>query len=295
MTPAEAERTVRERFPFELPHPEVTAGSYKTMVDTVRRYLPPGSTILDFGCGPCDKLAILQLMGYQCSGYDDLEDAWHREPGNRERIFKFTEQCGINFQLATGDALPFRQGSFDMVMLHDVLEHLHDSPCTLLNDLLELVKPNGLLFITVPNAVNIKKRLNVMLGKTNLPAFEAFYWYPGKWRGHVREYVRNDLVLLAEYLGLDVVELRSKDHMLVRLPFGLRPLYLLLTKVFSGWKDSWMLVARKPMDWRPRTTLSSQELARIPGVTAHRKDSDEVAKPARSEVAVGASQQNGKV
>jgi hypothetical protein len=34
--------------------------------------------------------------------------------------------------------LPFDKCSFDMIMLHDVLEHLHDSPRDLLNDLFEL-------------------------------------------------------------------------------------------------------------------------------------------------------------
>ena len=58
-----------------------------------------------------------------------------------------------------------------MVMSHDVLEHLHHSPRDLLNDLCELIKPNALLFITVPNAVNIRKRIDVLRGKTNLPDY----------------------------------------------------------------------------------------------------------------------------
>ena len=31
----------------------------------------------------------------------------------------------------------FKRSSFDMVMLHDVIEHLHDSPRTLLDDLVD--------------------------------------------------------------------------------------------------------------------------------------------------------------
>ena len=70
-----------------------------------------------------------------------------------------------------------------MVMLNHVVEHLHDFPRDLLNDLLTLVKPSGLLFITVPNAGNVRKRLDLLRGKTNLPPYEGYYWYPGRWRG----------------------------------------------------------------------------------------------------------------
>jgi hypothetical protein len=129
--------------------------------------------------------------------------------------------------------------------------------------LLELAKPEGLLFITVPNAVNIRKRLNVLFGETNFPGFEGYYWYPGVWRGHVREYVRNDLKKLSEYLDLEVLELRACDQMLQKVPASLRPVYLFATKLFDGWKDSWLLVARKKAGWSPRRTLPNNELAKI--------------------------------
>jgi len=105
-----------------------------------------------------------------------------------------------------------------MVMCHDVLEHLHDSPRELLNDLAELIKPTGLLFITVPNAVNIRKRISVLVGNTNHPRFDTYYWYPGPWRGHVREYVRKDLELLCQYLGFTIEQLNGCHHMLHVLP-----------------------------------------------------------------------------
>jgi len=122
-----------------------------------------------------------------------------------------------------------------------------------------------LLFVTVPNAVNIRKRIDVLFGNTNLPRFESYYWYPGSWRGHVREYVRNDLVKLSEYLNLEVLELRSCDHMLEKLPSSIRPAYLLVTSIFRGWKDAWLLVARKRQGWSIKKTLPQNELDRILG------------------------------
>ena len=150
----------------------------------------------------------------------------------------------------------FEKESFDMVMSNDVLEHLHDSPRELVNDLVELIRPNGLLLITVPNAGNIRKRFQLLLGGTNMPNYEEFYWYQGSWRGHIREYVRSDLVQLAVFLGLEIIELKGCDHMLGVLPKLLRAPYLMLTKLLPNWKDSWMLVARKPLDWKPKRVNS---------------------------------------
>ena len=188
--------------------------SYSNISNTIKKYLDCGSKILDFGSGPCDKTAVIQSLGYKCSAFDDLQDDWHLEDNNKEKIINFVKDFNIDFRLASNGYLPFEKESFDMVMLHDVLEHLHDSPRELLNDLAELIKPNGLLFITVPNDINIRKRLAVLMGKTNLPNFATYYWYPGPWRGHVREYVKNDLKMLCEFLGFKINELHSCHHML---------------------------------------------------------------------------------
>lgn len=266
MTPKEAIELVSGKFPFEgYMTRDGKKGEYLNIANTVLRHLSPRSKILDFGCGPCDKTAILQTMGFECSGYDDLQDIWHVMPGNRERILSFTKETGIDLRLADGGQLPFEKGVFDMIMSHDVLEHLHNSPRDLVNDLLELATPAGLLFLTIPNAVNVRKRIAVLFGKTNLPRFESYYWYPGSWRGHVREYVRDDLVKLAEYLNLDILELRACDHMLQRLPVSIRSTYLLVTSVFQDWKDAWLLVARKRPGWMPIKNSSNEELARFLG------------------------------
>ena len=252
---------VEKIFPFARYMQEKTV-TYKNIAETVVRHLEKGGIILDFGSGPCDKTAVLQLLGYSCFACDDLMDNWHKIGENRERIIFFSKKCGICFERTQGGLPSFSKGTFDMIMLHDVLEHLHDSPRDLLNDLLEFLKPGGLVFVTVPNAANIRKRIHLLCGETNLPDFDTFFWSPGPWRGHVREYVRSDLILLSRYLDLQVLELRSCDHMLEKLSAGIiRSIYLVATHFFRGWKDSWLLVARKPEHWIPRKILPRDESA----------------------------------
>ena len=216
---------------------------------TVCRYLARGSRILDFGSGACHKSAVLQSLGYCVSATDDLGDA---RPGEADLIVSFACQQGVDFTRATrGGHLPtlshYAQSSFDMVMLHHVLEHWPHSPRVLCESLLSLCKPGGLLFVTVPNAGNIRKRIALLAGKTNLPPYHDFYWSEVPWRGHVREYVRGDLVLLSKYLNLEVLELNGIDDLIAvqrRHPAVVLP-YRLASNVFRGWKDTWKLVARK--------------------------------------------------
>jgi SAM-dependent methyltransferase len=257
-------------FPGYIPEPVLGRSGHLDLADTVLKYLPTNASILDFGSGPCDKTAVLQRLGYRCSAWDDLQDDWHKLPGNTEKIVDFSRQSGVDLHIARGGAWPFQPDSFDMVVVHHVLEHLHSSPRELLNDLLGLCKPGGFLLAAVPNAVNLRKRLHVLFGRTNYPQYPLYYWYPGPWRGHIREYVRDDLRLLAEFLGLETKELRGADHMLYRLPgLGARP-YLWMTDVFDGLKDSWTLVAKKPIDWQPKTLSRSEIDVILGGVTSFR-------------------------
>ncbi len=253
MTFEQAYRRSRDAFPFPDYMPPVAAAfGYRTIAETVLDLVPTGSRVLDFGCGPCDKTAVLQDLGYRCSGYDDLMDAWHREGDNIEKIIAFAARTGIDLRIAEHDApLPFHPGEFDLVMAHDILEHLHNSPRQFLLPLVDLLVPGGLLYLSVPNAANLRKRILVATGRSNHAPFNDYYWYPGDWRGHVREYVKADLHQLADNLGLEIVQVAGCDHMLEVLPGGRlgQRIWKTATSRVDSLKDSVMLIARKPANW----------------------------------------------
>ncbi|WP_253662705.1 class I SAM-dependent methyltransferase [Williamsia maris] len=229
--------------------------------------LAPPARLLDFGAGPADRTAVLAELGYRCTAMDDLGDEWHSRGRAREKILAFADEVGVDYVVLDSHTVP-ATGEFDMVMLHDVLEHLHDSPRDLLSELVSRLAPDGLLYVTVPNHVNLRKRLAVLRGKTSHPMFEMYYWYPGSWRGHVREYTHGDLVALAGALGLDVVEIRGVHHMLQNVPPRMRPAYRAISSLFPGVRDSWSMLARKPRGWQARTELSDDELRSVTGLTS---------------------------
>ena len=245
-------KELNEIFPFEKYIKEFSAGDpYKTVFSIATQYLPNKSDVLDFGSGPCDKTAIVALLGHNCVAYDDMQDQWHKESDNGSKILDFSKKIGIKYINTLESEISSQDNSFDMIMLNDVIEHLHESPKDILLSLIGLLKDDGIVFITVPNAGNIKKRLSLLSGGTNLPRFEAYYWYPGLWRGHIREYVYSDLIQLSHFLDLEIELIKGCDHMLENVPSWLIPLYKFVTRFFPKWKDSWVLVARKKPNWSP--------------------------------------------
>ena len=243
---------IKEAFPFENYIKENSAGDpYKTVFSVTTKYLSKKSNVLDFGSGPCDKTAIVALLGHNCIAYDDLQDKWHKNSDNRRKILEFSKKFGIQYINTLENDVSSQNVAFDMIMLNDIIEHLHESPKDILLSLLSLLKDDGILFITVPNAGNIKKRINLLIGRSNLPSYESYYWYPGLWRGHIREYVHNDIIQMASFLDLEVELIEGCDHMLENVQPWLLPFYKFITRLFPKWKDSWVLVARKKPNWSP--------------------------------------------
>ena len=252
---------LKKNFPFKG-YPNDATAPYYTVGNTVSKFLKPGSTLLDFGSGPCDKTSIASQLGISATACDDLQDDWYKRDDNTQKILDFAKSMKIEFEFDLSKAL---NSQYDMVMMNDVLEHIHHSPRDLLNDLVSSIKTDGYLFITVPNITNLRKRLDVLRGRTNLPAYELFYWYPGPWRGPTREYTRYDLEKLVEYRGLKTVELTTVHHMLNNLSPKLTAPYKLITKVFPDLADTWLLVAEKPSGWVPKKEISESEFAAIYG------------------------------
>lgn len=260
MTIEEAIKFVKEEYPF----PEIySTARYTNIVTHAAKALSPGDKILDLGAGPCEIPSILSMLGYRCTAYDDFQDEWLTRNDGQKKVFDFAKKMNVEVVVAETKKMPFAKESFDMFMMHDVLEHLHDSPRDLLNDALESVKPEGFFYITVPSLVNIRKRLSVLLGSTNLPDYQTYYWYPGSWRGPVREYTRGDLERMCDYLNLNIIELNGCHHMLERVPNSILPLYKLFTQFFPDLRDSWLLLAQKPKGWQPKRSISEKEFANI--------------------------------
>lgn len=95
----------------------------------------------------------------------------------------------------------FEPETIDAIVSFHCFEHLHHSPQALLKSALGVMKPNGVLLLETPNAINLLKRVKVVAGYTNYGSY-ADYWNAHTFGGHVREYSVGDFHQMASLLGL---------------------------------------------------------------------------------------------
>jgi SAM-dependent methyltransferase len=200
-----------------------------------------------------EKTAVLRRLGFDTFAVDDLSDPWHRRGDNVGAIIRFAKQAGVEFHLQQdGDySIPFPAESFDVVTIFDVMEHLHGSPRDILNAAGSQLRTGGILCVTVPNAVNLRKRIDVLRGSTNYPPVDQFF-HASVWRGHVREFTLRELQYVCEAAGFSVLRSSTFEGNAYDKLRGL-PLRLFLAagRLVPTWRSGLCVVARKPPGWQP--------------------------------------------
>jgi len=103
------------------------------------QYLEPGLSLLDVGCGPgtitvefADRLGVGRVVGLDASA---------------EVIGRATAEFSrdnLNFTPGDAYALPFEDGSFDIVHAHQTLQHVAD-PVAMLREMRRVATPGGIV------------------------------------------------------------------------------------------------------------------------------------------------------
>ncbi len=104
-----------------------------------------GATVIDVGCGEGGGLcAMLDAGAKSCCGFDI-------EVGRVEaaKLLKGEREMFLSIGDLYGEKLPYTENQYDIVVLHDVFEHL-DNKDTLIKKLAAYAKPNGRIMITFP-------------------------------------------------------------------------------------------------------------------------------------------------
>ena len=184
--------------------------------------LPAGGRVLDIGAGAGVMAAALQAQGASVTAVDSWlpytehaaaqgEQFMHRM-GTRQRIIERFARLGIaacEVDIAR-EPLPFADGSFDMVLLLAVIEHLPGSPRHALAEARRVLKPGGVLAIEVPNIAALRNRIKLGLGHSI--HFGLDEWYRSEpFLGHYRELTRSELLHYAAWLELQVLWLKTSN------------------------------------------------------------------------------------
>jgi len=182
--------------------------AYKRRVRWVLRCLSPrpGQAILDGGTGMGFYLKALETVtpGLRLAGVDlDPQPLGYAygHLGGRATLAR-----------ARLEHLPFADAAFDRVILSEVLEHLDDDAAGLA-EVLRVLRPGGLLAITVPPAAfsGWFDPLNRVLTSLRLPPVRRGP-FAGIWANHVRLYDERELAGVVQGHGFRILEQARLTH-----------------------------------------------------------------------------------
>jgi ubiquinone/menaquinone biosynthesis C-methylase UbiE len=110
------------------------------------------------------------------------------------------------------ESIPLANESVDMVVAGEILEHITETR-RFLHEIRRVLHDQGILILSVPNAVSLKYRIAFLAGRIPALAAKADYTYlqdnPAYLRGHVRDYSFAEIRHVLRDQGFHVVSERS--------------------------------------------------------------------------------------
>jgi len=185
---------------IELGHPSyLWRFGQERRLGLINRYAPlSGRRILDVGCGLGMYVQAMQAFSEQVYGVEiDAQRAAQ------------ARKVSPNIVLATAERLPFAQGSFNVVLLHEVIEHVEDDRRAI-QEAHRVLAPGGREVIFAPNRLYPLETHGIFWrGRYHFGNFPFVNWLPALLRNrlapHVRAYTRRDLRRLLAGLSVRVI------------------------------------------------------------------------------------------
>jgi SAM-dependent methyltransferase len=124
------------------------------------------------------------------------------------------------------EALPFFNDSFDVILSHEVLEHVRDDRQAV-EEMLRVLKPGGIILIFVPNLGYPYETHGIYWrGRYHFGNIPLIHYLPSGWRRklapHVRAYSNSDLEKLFRKLPVKVIGRKiifgAYDNIIYRFP-----------------------------------------------------------------------------
>lgn len=113
---------------------------WRGLKSSAYRWVPRDVSVLDIGCGFGESLGYHRNRGCDAHGVEADRN-----------ILRVAERHGLNVKVGLFDASAYTSASFDVVTLDQVIEHLSD-PLPVLRGIHTVLKPNGVLVVSTPNA-----------------------------------------------------------------------------------------------------------------------------------------------
>ncbi len=181
------------RRPFSL-LPEEIEGSltshYAAALELMPRPSPGRDRLLELGAGHCEIAQMLRRQGWQVHAAD-LE---------RDYVAEAMVLGFLATRLDLNEGVPFPDGSFDLVVMLEVLEHVVRAERAL-EEIWRVLSPGGHLLLSTPNHAFYKSRIRALKGRPL-----------GMEGEHYRFFVKIQLESLLAASGFRILARNSSGH-----------------------------------------------------------------------------------
>lgn len=190
--PIPTEREIRERFA----HVGYTAMHARRFGYTVERVaalkLPARPRVIDIGPSPLTTL-LTECLGVPVDtlGLDSLGFA---ASASRHYEFDLNDSQYEEKWIAVEEP-------YDLVVMGEIIEHMHTSPARVLAFVRSLLVPGGLLLLGTPNGVALGRRIHILAGRNPFHLINEDPTDPL----HFREYTQREMDAYIEGAGFEVV------------------------------------------------------------------------------------------
>lgn len=204
------------------------------------RHLPKYGKILEAGCGTAQYVLALNTKGYNCIGLDYEFQA-----------MRTANKYAGPLKLVCGDItkLSITKDAFEAIISLGVVEHRQSGPDVFLQEMYRILKPGGLLLISVPYFNDLRRwRAKHGAYQDDVTGLE-FYQYAFTREEFSRILEINGYEIEAVYSYSHQNTLSQELHWLKRIPAFLAKLIIRISKhvpyINSDWGHMLMIVARK--------------------------------------------------
>jgi SAM-dependent methyltransferase len=161
------------------------------IVKTTKKYLQSGDSILEGGCGIGQNIFLLNYHGFNTVGVDYAQKTVNK-----------VKNCMPELNIMFGDvtSLPFEDNSFDGYWSFGVIEHFYYGYSEIMSEMDRVLKPDGILFMTVPT-MSLLRKIKARLGgyplwNKGLAEPDNFYQFALSPDSVIKEYENNGFELL---------------------------------------------------------------------------------------------------